>query len=122
MPNVRPREAKQLKKLWDNMKQKAKKELARLSRGVMGTGGGPPPKPVDERLSQIEAIVPHITTTAPNAFESDRPRASADVKNISASIVQGDARLDESDGAGHFSYPYVMQFSQSVLVCSQEIL
>ncbi|KAK8769392.1 hypothetical protein V5799_014143 [Amblyomma americanum] len=98
MPNVRPREVKQLKKLWDNMKQKAKKELARLSRGVMGTGGGPPPKPVDERLAQIEAIVPHITTTAPNAFDSDRPRASADVSNIIASMVQGDARLDKSDG------------------------
>ncbi|KAK8773356.1 hypothetical protein V5799_012111 [Amblyomma americanum] len=115
MPNVRPREVKQLKKLWDNMKQKAKKELARLSRGVMGTSGGPPPKPVDERLSQIEAIVPHITTTAPNAFDSDRPRASADVSNIIASMVQGDARIDESDGAAHFSYPFVMQFAKVYL-------
>ncbi|KAK8771871.1 hypothetical protein V5799_024888 [Amblyomma americanum] len=98
MPNVRPREVKELKKLRDNMKHKAKKKLARLSRGVMGTGCGPPPKPVDERLSQIEAIVPHITTTTPNAFDSDRPRASAGVSNIIASMVQGDARLDESDG------------------------
>ncbi|KAK8774647.1 hypothetical protein V5799_010821 [Amblyomma americanum] len=118
MPNVRPREVKQLKKLWDKMKQKAKKELARLSRGVMGTGGGPPSKPVDERLSQIEAIVPHITTTAPNAFDSDRPRASAEVLNIIASMVQGDDRLDESDGESTVIFQSEDGLSDATLLAS----
>ncbi|KAL3249461.1 hypothetical protein MRX96_056000 [Rhipicephalus microplus] len=39
------------------------------------TGGGPPPPPMDERLAQIEAIVPHLTTRVPNPFDSDRPLA-----------------------------------------------
>ncbi|XP_077500562.1 uncharacterized protein LOC144111221 [Amblyomma americanum] len=103
------------------MKQKAKKELARLSRGVMGTGGGPPPKPVDERLPQIEAIVPHITTTAPNAFVSDRPRASADVSNIIASMVQGDARLDESDGESTVIFQSEDGLSDATLLASQHL-
>lgn len=38
MPSVRPREVKQLKKLWDNLKQKWKKEKARQAREVMATG------------------------------------------------------------------------------------
>ncbi|KAH9382285.1 hypothetical protein HPB48_021453 [Haemaphysalis longicornis] len=38
MPNVRPRTVKQLRKLWDNLKQKWKKAKAAEVRGAMGTG------------------------------------------------------------------------------------
>lgn len=37
-PLVRPRDVKQLKKLWDNLKQKWKREKAKNIRDVMATG------------------------------------------------------------------------------------
>ncbi|XP_070380698.1 myb/SANT-like DNA-binding domain-containing protein 3 [Dermacentor albipictus] len=72
-PFVRARDAKQLKKLWDNMKQRWKLEKAKQIHYVMITGGGPPPQPMDDRLAQVEAVVPHLTVRVPNPFDSDRP-------------------------------------------------
>ncbi|KAH6933472.1 hypothetical protein HPB50_015420 [Hyalomma asiaticum] len=74
---VCPRDVKQLKKLWDNMKQRWKQEKAKQIRDVLTPGGGPPPPPMDERLAQIEAIVPHLTTRVTNPFDSDRPHCHA---------------------------------------------
>ncbi|XP_077492250.1 uncharacterized protein LOC144103394 [Amblyomma americanum] len=85
----------------------------------MGTGGGPLPEPLDERLSQLEAIMPRITTTAPKAFDSDLPRASADVSNIINSMVQGDARLDDSDCESAVILQSEVRLSNATLLASQ---
>ncbi|KAH6922346.1 hypothetical protein HPB50_013366 [Hyalomma asiaticum] len=82
-PFVRPRDVKQLKKLWDNMKQRWKREKAKQIRDVLTTGGGPPPPPMDERLAQIEAIVPHLTARVSNPFDSDRPLATPAAQSAS---------------------------------------
>ncbi|XP_075727055.1 uncharacterized protein LOC142768794 [Rhipicephalus microplus] len=82
-PFVRPRDVKQLKKLWDNMKQRWKREKAKQIRDVLTTGGGPPPPPMDERLAQIEGIVPHLTTRVPNHFDSDQPLATPAAQSAS---------------------------------------
>ncbi|KAL3225467.1 hypothetical protein MRX96_025803 [Rhipicephalus microplus] len=74
-PFVRPRDVKQLKKLWDNMKQRWEREKAKQIHDVLTTRGGPPPPPMGEKLAQIEAIVPHLTTRVPDPLDSDRPPA-----------------------------------------------
>ncbi|KAL3249449.1 hypothetical protein MRX96_056003 [Rhipicephalus microplus] len=43
----------------------------------------PPPPPMDERLAQIEAIVPYLTTRVPNPFDSDRPLATPAAQSAS---------------------------------------
>ncbi|KAH7967955.1 hypothetical protein HPB52_004396 [Rhipicephalus sanguineus] len=78
-----PRDVKQLKKLWDNMKQRWKREKAKQIRDVLTTGGVPPPPPMDERLAQIESIVPHLTTRVTNPFDSDRPLATPAAQSAS---------------------------------------
>ncbi|XP_075740368.1 myb/SANT-like DNA-binding domain-containing protein 3 [Rhipicephalus microplus] len=82
-PFTRPRDVKQLKKLWDNLKQRWKREKAKQIRDVLTTGGGPPPPPMDERLAQIKGIVPHLTTRVPNPFDSDRPLATPAAQSAS---------------------------------------
>ncbi|KAH7937852.1 hypothetical protein HPB49_016749 [Dermacentor silvarum] len=101
-PLVRHRDVKQLKKLWDNLKQKWKREKAKNIRDVMATGGGPPPPPMDERLAQIEAIVPHLAVRVPNPFDSDRPLrlpGTETVNDIVNGMIQASGRDDSDDDA-----------------------
>ncbi|KAL1484420.1 hypothetical protein MTO96_011293 [Rhipicephalus appendiculatus] len=65
------------------MKQRWKREKAKQIRDVLTTGGSPPPPPMDERLAQIEAIVPHLTTRVTNPFDSDRPLATPAAQSMS---------------------------------------
>ncbi|XP_065304485.2 myb/SANT-like DNA-binding domain-containing protein 3 [Dermacentor albipictus] len=88
-PFVRARDVKQLKKLWDNLKQRWKREKAKQIRDVMATGGGPPPQPIDDRLAQVEAVVPHLTTRVPNPFDSDRPLDAPSDTQSALEILNG---------------------------------
>ncbi|KAH9366513.1 hypothetical protein HPB48_018072 [Haemaphysalis longicornis] len=72
MSNVRPRTVKQLRKLWDNLKQKWKKAKAAEVRGAMGTGGGPRRTPTDDSSGQVEAIIPHLLERPSNPYDSNR--------------------------------------------------
>ncbi|KAH7974974.1 hypothetical protein HPB49_022310 [Dermacentor silvarum] len=75
--NVRPRTVAQLRKLWDNLQQRWRKEKAKQIRDVMATvsiaGGGLPLEPMDERLSQIEAAVAHLWERVDKTYDNDRP-------------------------------------------------
>lgn len=120
MPNVRPRDVKQLRKLWDNLKQKLKKRKAKEVRASMGTGksafsvnqkgadvskrivagGGPPPTPAEQSSGQVEAIIPHLLERPNNVYDSNRtgqpaPGRPATVEAIVTSMVQeGDCAND----------------------------
>ncbi|KAH9379208.1 hypothetical protein HPB48_018696 [Haemaphysalis longicornis] len=72
IPNVRPRTVKQLRKLWDNRKQKWKKAKAAEVRGAMGTGGGSRRTPADDSSGQVEAIIPHLLERPSNPYDSNR--------------------------------------------------
>ncbi|KAL1470158.1 hypothetical protein MTO96_040615 [Rhipicephalus appendiculatus] len=85
------------------MKQRWKREKAKQIRDVLTTGmfpfsvkgrrcyefwgicrrRPPPPPPMDDRLAQIEAIVPHLTTRVTNPFDSDRPPATPAAQSAS---------------------------------------
>ncbi|KAH6936122.1 hypothetical protein HPB50_013498 [Hyalomma asiaticum] len=98
--NVRPRTVDQLRKLWDNLKQRWKKEKAKQIRDSMATGGGPPPAPMDEVLSQIEAAIPHLSERVNNPYDSDRPLPSSvdeRVDEIVSRMTQSNA--EDSDEA-----------------------
>ncbi|XP_075539175.1 uncharacterized protein LOC142573810 [Dermacentor variabilis] len=101
MPHVRRREVKQLKKLWDNLKQKLKKAKAQQIRDVMATGGGPLPEPLDDRLTRVEALVPHVAVRVPNPFDSDRqsqtPASEAVTDIIDSMMHETDSRYHDSD-------------------------
>lgn len=56
MPNVRPRTVKQLRKWWDNLKQKWKKEKAKEVRGSMGTGKSTCSVNQRSRMFQTESL------------------------------------------------------------------
>ncbi|KAL1473175.1 hypothetical protein MTO96_038871 [Rhipicephalus appendiculatus] len=97
--NVRPRTVLQLRKLWDNLKQRWKNEKARQIRDAMATGG-PPSKPMDERLSQIEATVPHLSERVDNTYDSDRvlPSLPGDrVEDIITNMTQDNAEDSDDD-------------------------
>ncbi|XP_070377275.1 myb/SANT-like DNA-binding domain-containing protein 3 isoform X1 [Dermacentor albipictus] len=94
--NVRPRTVAQLRKLWDNLKQRWKKEKAKQIRNAMATGGGPPPEPVDERLSQIEAAVPHLSERVKNPYDSDRPPSTQPADSV-ADIIAGMTQSNPED-------------------------
>ncbi|KAH7953957.1 hypothetical protein HPB49_014559 [Dermacentor silvarum] len=98
--NVRPRTVAQLRKLWDNMKQRWKKEKAKQIRDAMATGGGPPPEPMDDRLLQIEAAVPHLSERVNNPYYSDRPPSTQPgdrVADIIARMTQSNAEDSDDD-------------------------
>ena len=56
--SVTKRTSKQLTHLWRDLKGKAKKEQSRYNRARLGTGGGPPPTPVDEVSQTIMDMIP----------------------------------------------------------------
>lgn len=63
------------------------------------TGGGPPPEPLDERLSQVEAAVPHIAVRVRNPYDSDRPLSPPATASVADIIgrMSGDNVDNESD-------------------------
>ncbi|KAH8028962.1 hypothetical protein HPB51_021109 [Rhipicephalus microplus] len=89
-PFVRPRDVKQLKKLWDNIRQSWKREKAKHIRDVFTTSMFPfsvkrspvlrvlgylqeaAPHHHERKARADQAIVSHLTTRVPNPFDSDR--------------------------------------------------
>ncbi|XP_075550326.1 myb/SANT-like DNA-binding domain-containing protein 3 [Dermacentor variabilis] len=120
MPHVRRREVKQLKKLWDNLKQKLKKAKAQQIRDVMATGGGPPPEPLDDRLTRVEALVPHVAVRVPNPFDSDRqsqtPASEAVTDIIDSMMHETDSRYHDIDD----EFGMNSNLSQAVVGCLQK--
>ncbi|XP_037526261.1 myb/SANT-like DNA-binding domain-containing protein 3 [Rhipicephalus sanguineus] len=71
-PHIRPREEKQLRKLWDNLKNRWKKKDSQEKRDIHATGGGPRTcSPMSPSLALVGAVASHMTTRLPNPFDSD---------------------------------------------------
>ncbi|XP_064485860.1 myb/SANT-like DNA-binding domain-containing protein 3 [Ornithodoros turicata] len=114
IPGVVHRNVKQLRKVWDNLKGKWKKETAKGVRHSMLTGGGGPPSPMDPVLEQVESIVPHIATRIHNPFDGDRkygvfyflctfhtvPGSTGGAQLQSERSTSDDTILDEATTAG----------------------
>ncbi|XP_075542474.1 uncharacterized protein LOC142576299 isoform X2 [Dermacentor variabilis] len=62
----------------------------------MATGDGPPPEPVDERLSQIEAAVPYLSERVRNPYDSDRPPSTQPADSV-ADIITGMTQSNPED-------------------------
>ncbi|KAJ8913798.1 hypothetical protein NQ315_002704 [Exocentrus adspersus] len=69
--NFAKRSAKQLKKLWDNLKQKTRKCDSDIKHKTLLTGGGPPPEDDNDPINEmVRAIVPTINFEVKNTFDS----------------------------------------------------
>ncbi|XP_046400532.1 myb/SANT-like DNA-binding domain-containing protein 3 [Ischnura elegans] len=69
---VRKRTAKQLRKSWDNLKMRKRKELADERQERMRTGGGPMPSTSREDLPpEMEIAMPSISYSPLNAGDCD---------------------------------------------------
>ncbi|KAH7982037.1 hypothetical protein HPB52_002686 [Rhipicephalus sanguineus] len=67
---------------------------------VSNAGGGPPSEPMDEKLSQIEAAVPHLSERVNNPYDSDRqlPSPPGDrVDDIITRMTQNNAEDSDDD-------------------------
>ncbi|KAH7936398.1 hypothetical protein HPB52_023103 [Rhipicephalus sanguineus] len=71
--NVHPRTAKQLKKCWDNFKEKWRRAKADDTREVFKTGGGTPAESsMNQELQRVGSVASHMATRLTNPFDSDR--------------------------------------------------
>ena len=70
-PHVNERDVKQLKKCWDNLKSKAKKQVAEAKRVHRRTGGGTPPKAADPISDIVVSVTSDEINPLENAFDDD---------------------------------------------------
>ncbi|KAH6928143.1 hypothetical protein HPB50_012194 [Hyalomma asiaticum] len=76
--NVTPRKWTQLKKCWENLKDKWKRTNAEDMRERFATGGGtPPPSQMTDELQRVGDIASHMSVRLPNPSDSDRCRHNA---------------------------------------------
>ncbi|XP_077565091.1 uncharacterized protein LOC144180659 [Haemaphysalis longicornis] len=68
---VYPRDAKQLKKGWGNIKQKWKEEKGEERRGRFKTGGGKEKVVITTASEQVGGVASHMATTLDNGEDSD---------------------------------------------------
>lgn len=75
--NVTPRTSAQLKKCWENLKDKWRRCNAEDMRERFSTGGGPPqPSQVTDEMQLVGAVASHMAIRLPNPYDSDRSRHS----------------------------------------------
>ncbi|KAG0413007.1 hypothetical protein HPB47_009843 [Ixodes persulcatus] len=65
------REAHQLKKCYETIKKKARKDLAANRLAVRATGGGPCPTPLSRTTERLTAFIGPLQEPLPNRFDSD---------------------------------------------------
>ncbi|KAH7970166.1 hypothetical protein HPB49_000557 [Dermacentor silvarum] len=76
--NVTPRKWIQLKKCWENLKDKWRRTNAEDMRERFATGGGtPPPSQMTDELQRVGDIASHMAVRLPNPCDSDRSRHNA---------------------------------------------
>ncbi|KAL1489678.1 hypothetical protein ABEB36_013620 [Hypothenemus hampei] len=79
---------KQLKKLWDNLKNRTRKLDTDFKYSILKMGGGPsPPLPVDDPITQqIRAIVPTINYEIENVYDSNHLLTEIQTENLTESL------------------------------------
>ncbi|KAG0439472.1 hypothetical protein HPB47_016633, partial [Ixodes persulcatus] len=65
------REAHQLKKCYENIKKKARKDLAANRQAVRATGGGPCPTPLSRTTERLTSFIGPLLEPLANCFDSD---------------------------------------------------
>ncbi|CAL8103600.1 unnamed protein product [Orchesella dallaii] len=70
-PKTVKRTQEQLKKAWDNRKQKAKKAKAAHNKSIRRTGGGPPDTPLPPDVERICKMIPNQLNSLRNPFDCD---------------------------------------------------
>ena len=68
---VTKRDSKQLKKCWENVKARAKKNLAKEKRRAKLTGGGPSCAQQENEDAAVAAIIPNQIDSLSNPFDDD---------------------------------------------------
>ncbi|XP_046407445.1 myb/SANT-like DNA-binding domain-containing protein 3 [Ischnura elegans] len=87
---VRKRTAKQLRKSWDNLKMRKRKELANERQERMKTGGGPMPSTSREDFPpEMEIAVPFGRKTYRGSIHSEDPRCRDLFQFKKGTIYQG---------------------------------
>lgn len=61
----------QLRKIWDNRKQNAKKTVTNYKKAVRKTGGGSGPQNLPPEVERISAMIPEQLHSLKNPFDSD---------------------------------------------------
>ena len=68
---VTPRDSKQIKKCWENMKTRRKTEKGKERRARLLNGGGPEPTPMDDTSHLVDGTIASQTDPLKNAFDDD---------------------------------------------------
>ena len=68
---VSKRDSRQLKKCWENIKSRAKKQLAKEKRESKLTGGGPSSSKQDDETAAVSSIIPAQIDSLDNPFDDD---------------------------------------------------
>ena len=68
---VTKRDSKQLKKCWENVKARAKKQIAKQRRHAKLTGGGPSSALQEDEAAAIASIIPNQINSLSNPFDDD---------------------------------------------------
>ncbi|CAH1976703.1 unnamed protein product [Acanthoscelides obtectus] len=70
--DVCPRTDKQLRKLWENLKQRTRKSDSEMRKSLIQTGGGPPVKSEDNPINErVRSVVPTISYVIENEWDSN---------------------------------------------------
>jgi hypothetical protein len=69
---VSKRDFRQLKKCWDNIKSRVKKQLAKEKSESKLTGGGPSSSKQDDEAAAVASIIPGQFDSLYNPFDDDR--------------------------------------------------
>ena len=69
--DVTKRDSKQLKKCWENLKARAKKQLAKEKREFKLTGGGPSTSKQDDEAVAVSSIIPAQIDSLINPYDAD---------------------------------------------------
>lgn len=65
------RDSRQLKKCWENIKSRAKKQIAKEKRESKLTGGGPSSSKQDDEAAAVSSIIPAQINSLDNPFDDD---------------------------------------------------
>ncbi|KAH7959120.1 hypothetical protein HPB49_008352 [Dermacentor silvarum] len=99
--NVRPRTSKQLKKCWDNLKEKLRRAKAEDTRELFKTGGGTPAESqMSDELRRVGAVASHMATSLANPFDSDRTGPGVEATPAVAALLASSqpGRSTDADG------------------------
>ncbi|XP_054930764.2 uncharacterized protein [Dermacentor andersoni] len=102
---VHPRTENQLRKCWDNLKEKWRRAKATDTKELFRTGGGKAADSVlTEELQRVGAVASHMSIRIDNAFDSDRARHDVPTSEATAVVTallssMQPAAIPEGDGS-----------------------